>query len=62
MTMVVKSPHETDIIVGAPFYFSMFLPARDRLALHDQPAATWLYTSNVTGFNHASPLNFYFDG
>ena len=67
MTLVMKSPRETDIIVDAPFYWNVFLPAHDRLVAHDQPAATWLYTSNFTSVNHdtvsyARPPNFFTDG
>jgi len=67
MTLVVKSPRETDIVVDAPFYWNVLLPAHDKLSLHDQPAPTWLYSSNFTNINrdivnYASPPNFYFDG
>jgi len=60
MMAVLKSPRETDIVVDAPFYWNVLLPAHERLTVHDQPAETWLYTANFV--NYASPPNFYLDG
>lgn len=59
MTAVLKSPRETDIVVDAPFYWNVLLPAHERLTVHDQPAETRLYTANFV--NYASPPNFYLD-
>jgi len=66
MTLVMVSPRETNVVVDAPFHWNVFLPAHDRLTVHDHAAPVWLYSSNFTDRNrdivdYSSPPNFYFD-
>ena len=70
MTLVVKSPGETDLVVDAPFHWNVFLTSHSRLIAHDKPAPASLYSGNFTGGfrrrvdNHDDtwPPNFYVDG
>lgn len=56
MTLVVKTPRETDYVVEVPFYWNPFLPKYEKINVHDFPATAAytadyhpVHTSDVSG-------------
>jgi len=66
MTLVAKTPRETDIVVDAPFQWIAFHRAHRTATSQDQPLPPFVDITNATGDNsdivrYSTPPNFFLD-